>query len=93
MTLGYFARKYDITRDQASELIRKIGGDRRLNKAAAKLFRCRSDGAMMTPSSACTGCGRERNLIAVERLANRAYVLRTFRCPSCRSVLRLVGPR
>jgi hypothetical protein len=46
----------------------------------------------MTPSSACTSCGRERNLVAVERLANRAYVLRTFRCASCRSELRLVGP-
>lgn len=38
--LGYFARKHNITRDQARELILKIGHDRdRLNKAASKLFR------------------------------------------------------
>ena len=38
--LSYFARKHNITRDQARELFLKIGHDRdRLNEAAAKLFR------------------------------------------------------
>jgi Protein of unknown function (DUF3606) len=36
----YFARKHDISREQARDLIRQIGNDReRLNAAAAKLFR------------------------------------------------------
>jgi len=38
----------------------------------------------------CTECGRE--LVFVERLKTRAYVLRSFRCPSCRTLFRLVGP-
>jgi hypothetical protein len=34
------AKKHDITREQARELIRRIGNDRgKLNAAAAKLFR------------------------------------------------------
>jgi hypothetical protein len=38
--VGYFARKHDVTREQARELIRRIGNDRvKLNAAAAKLFR------------------------------------------------------
>jgi hypothetical protein len=49
-------------------------------------------GEQMPPP--CIGCGSlQRDLIAVERLKSRAYVLRIFRCPSCRSSLRLVGPR
>jgi hypothetical protein len=37
---GYLAKKHDITREQARELIRRIGNDRgKLNAAAAKLFR------------------------------------------------------
>jgi hypothetical protein len=37
---GYLAQKHDITREQARELIRRIGSDRdKLNAAAAKLFR------------------------------------------------------
>jgi hypothetical protein len=49
--------------------------------------------AEQMPSSTCSGCGNlQRDLVAVERLKTRAYVLRIFRCPSCRSVLRLVGP-
>ena len=36
----YFARKHDISVEQARELIRKIGRDReKLNEAAARLFR------------------------------------------------------
>jgi hypothetical protein len=36
----YFARKHDISIEQARELIRNIGTDRdKLNEAAAKLFR------------------------------------------------------
>lgn len=39
-----FARKHGITRQQARELIRKIGNDRaKLNEAAANLKRERSD--------------------------------------------------
>ena len=39
-SVGYFARKHDISVEQARELIRKIGRDReKLNEAAAKLFR------------------------------------------------------
>ena len=38
--VGYFAKKHDITRDQARELIREIGNDRdKLNEAASRLFR------------------------------------------------------
>ena len=38
--IGYFAKKHDITRDQARELIRQIGNDRdKLNEAASRLFR------------------------------------------------------
>ena len=38
--VGYFAKKHDITRDQARELIRRIGNDReKLNAAASRLFR------------------------------------------------------
>jgi hypothetical protein len=37
---GYLARKHSITREQARELIRRIGNDRdKLNAAAAKLFK------------------------------------------------------
>ena len=37
---GYLAQKHDITKEQARELIRRIGNDRdKLNAAAAKLFR------------------------------------------------------
>jgi hypothetical protein len=36
----YFARKHDISVEQARELMRKIGRDReKLNEAAARLFR------------------------------------------------------
>ena len=36
----YFARKHDISVEQARELMRKMGFDReKLNEAAAKLFR------------------------------------------------------
>lgn len=35
----YFARKHDVSREQARELIRQIGNDRdKLNAAASKLF-------------------------------------------------------
>jgi hypothetical protein len=38
--VDYFARKHDISTEQARELMRKIGRDRgKLNEAAAKLFR------------------------------------------------------
>ena len=38
--VGYFAQKHDISRQQARELIRRIGNDRdKLNAAASKLFR------------------------------------------------------
>ena len=38
--VGYFARKHDISLEQARELMRKVGRDRdKLNLAAAKLFR------------------------------------------------------
>jgi hypothetical protein len=36
--LGYFARKHGISRDQARQLIARVGNDRaKLNAAAAKL--------------------------------------------------------
>lgn len=36
--LGYFARKHGISRDQARDLIGRVGNDRiKLNAAAAKL--------------------------------------------------------
>lgn len=36
--LGYFARKHGLSRDQARELIKKVGNDRaKLNAAAEKL--------------------------------------------------------
>jgi hypothetical protein len=39
-SVDYFARKHDISPEQALELMRKIGRDRdKLNEAAAKLFR------------------------------------------------------
>ena len=34
--VGYFAKKHDITRDQARELIRRIGNDREKLNAAAR---------------------------------------------------------
>jgi hypothetical protein len=38
--VDYFARKHNISREQARDLIRQIGNDReKLNAAAAKLFR------------------------------------------------------
>ena len=38
--VDYFARKHDISLEQARELMRKIGRDRdKLNNAAAKIFR------------------------------------------------------
>ena len=38
--LGYFARKHGISRDQARDLIGRIGNDRaKLNEAAQKLKR------------------------------------------------------
>jgi hypothetical protein len=38
--VDYFAQKHDISREQARELIRRIGNDRdKLNAAASKLFR------------------------------------------------------
>jgi hypothetical protein len=49
-------------------------------------------GEYLTESPICVGCSRGRDLVAVERLPTHAYVLRIFRCPSCRSSLRLVGP-
>jgi hypothetical protein len=37
--VDYFARKHDISLEQARELMRKIGRDRdKLNEAAAKIF-------------------------------------------------------
>jgi hypothetical protein len=39
-SVDYFARKHDISTEQARELMRKLGRDRdRLNEAAARLFR------------------------------------------------------
>jgi hypothetical protein len=39
-SVDYFARKHDISTEQARELMRKLGRDRnKLNKAAARLFR------------------------------------------------------
>ena len=36
--VSYFARKHDITRQQAEDLIKKVGNNReQLNEAAAKL--------------------------------------------------------
>lgn len=36
--VGYFAKKHGITRDQAQDLIKKVGNDReKLNAAAQKL--------------------------------------------------------
>lgn len=38
--IGYFARKHDISRQQAQELMRRFRNDRdKLNAAASKLFR------------------------------------------------------
>jgi hypothetical protein len=38
--VDYFARKHDISIEQARELTRRMGRDReKLNEAAAKLFR------------------------------------------------------
>jgi hypothetical protein len=38
--VDYFARKHEISPEQARELMRKLGRDReKLNKAAAELFR------------------------------------------------------
>lgn len=38
--VDYFARKHDISPEQARDLMRKLGRDRdKLNEAAAKLFR------------------------------------------------------
>ena len=52
-----------------------------------------ADPGEQMPPPPCIGCGSlRRNLVAVERLKTPEYVLRIFRCPSCRSVLRLVGP-
>jgi hypothetical protein len=39
-SVDYFARKHDISVEQARDLMRKIGRDReKLDEAAAKLFR------------------------------------------------------
>ena len=39
-SVDYFARKHDISLEQARELMRKIGRGRdKLNEAAAKIFR------------------------------------------------------
>jgi hypothetical protein len=39
-SVDYFARKHDISTEQAHELMRKLGRDRdKLNEAAARLFR------------------------------------------------------
>ena len=39
-SVDYFARKHDITPEQARELMRKVGRNRdKLNEAAAKIFR------------------------------------------------------
>jgi hypothetical protein len=39
-SVDYFASRHDISREQARELMRKLGGDRdKLNETAAKLFR------------------------------------------------------
>jgi hypothetical protein len=39
-SVDYFARKHDISTEQARELMRTLGRNReKLNKAAAKLFR------------------------------------------------------
>ena len=39
-SVNYFARKHDISAEQARELMRKLGRDReKLNEAAARLFR------------------------------------------------------
>lgn len=38
--IEYFARKHDISREQARDLVRRIGNDRdKLNAAASKLFK------------------------------------------------------
>ena len=38
--VNYFASKHDISREQARQLMREVGRDRKkLNEAAAKLFR------------------------------------------------------
>ena len=39
-SVDYFARKHDISLEQARELMRKVGRNRdKLNEAAAKIFR------------------------------------------------------
>jgi hypothetical protein len=39
-SVDYFARKHDISTEQARELMRKLGRDReKLNEAASKIFR------------------------------------------------------
>jgi Protein of unknown function (DUF3606) len=39
-SVEYFARKHDISPEQARELMRKVGRNRdKLNEAAAKIFR------------------------------------------------------
>ena len=39
-SIDYFARKHDISPEQARELMRKVGRNRdKLNAAAAKIFR------------------------------------------------------
>jgi uncharacterized protein YlaI len=38
----------------------------------------------------CTICDVERVLTGIEP-ARRNYVIRTFQCPSCQSVLKIVG--
>jgi hypothetical protein len=39
-SIDYFARKHDISPEQARELMRKVGRNRdKLNEAAAKIFR------------------------------------------------------
>jgi hypothetical protein len=39
-SVNYFARKHDISTEQARDLMRKLGRDRdKLNEAAARLFR------------------------------------------------------
>jgi hypothetical protein len=40
----------------------------------------------------CIACNRGRTLIAVKPVA-KEYVMRSFECPGCMSILRLVAQR
>jgi hypothetical protein len=67
---------------------------RRLVEIGLKAKRKMADPDEQMPPPTCMGCGGlQRNLIAVERLNTRAYVLRIFRCPaeSCRAAADLGG--